>query len=53
MSDDERSRETGQRSHKGPAVLSKLFRKDERRERLRKRDRVRAEIERLERESNE
>lgn len=48
--DDERLRDTGQRSHKGPAILNHVFRKTDRKDRLRERDRLKAELKRRERE---
>ncbi len=37
--------DTGQRSHKGPAYLSKLFRRKERKRYQQERDRLRAKVE--------
>lgn len=47
-SDDGRPDETGQRSHKGPALLSKLLGRADRDDRRNARDRLRAMVERTE-----
>jgi hypothetical protein len=44
-SDGKRRGDTGQRSHKGPAFLSMLFRREEREKQRRERDRLRAKVE--------